>query len=299
MCGGSKPTDPAKVSQSQYNANLAALKDAAKYSAVDQYTPFGSTTYSRDAQGVPYAQSVNYSPQLTGYINDTFDTASSSNDYMRNQYGAGNDYFGYVYPATLATDLASQDVLNQRYGAASDIMGRLPGQGVTAKDTSAIAKTSYDQSLSKLQPQFDEQRSQLSLMLQNRGIPVGSEVYDAEMVRMERGINDSLAGAARQAQLDAGAEQTRQVAADSAIQMLPYQELGAVQAGQYSAQNPNVAASAPSYTAPAALQTPTLTEAQNNVAGAYANYDQQNAARSQSMLGGLFGIGKAAVGLFG
>lgn len=304
MCGGgSKPTDPAKVAQSQYNANLAALQDAYTYNAVDQYGPFGSTTYARRADGTPYAQSVTYSPQLQGYMNDTFNTAAASNDYTRNQYGAGNAYLDAVYPAALATDLTSQGVLNQRFGAASDVMGRLPGQNVTAQDTSKIAQTSFDQSMAKLQPQIDEQRQQASLMLQNRGIPVGSEVYNAEMSRLERGINDSMASVARQAQLDAGMEQTRQIAADSAVQMLPYQELQAIQAGQYSAANPNAPASAPAYTAPAAMQTPGFQEGANNVAGAYANYDQQMAAQNQSMLGGLFGIGKAimapSMSLFG
>jgi hypothetical protein len=296
MCGG-KPTDPATSIGAQQAANSENLNNAARVSAVNSYNPFGSTEWTRDANGNPVAQSTSYSPQLQGYLNDTFGTAAASNDYMRNQYGAGSDYLNYVQPAAMATDLSSQNLLNQRYDAAGNIIGRLPGQNVTAGDTSQIAKTSYDQAMSRMQPQIDSQRQQLSLSLQDRGIPVGSEAYNSEMTRLDQNVNDLMSSASRQAQLDAGTEQSRQVAMDTSLQMTPYQELAALQANPYSSQNPSVAPSAASYAAPQSQQWGQFSPASTNATGAYQAYDQANAQANQSAMSGLFGIGKAAMAL--
>jgi hypothetical protein len=230
-----------------------------------------------------------------GYMNDTFGTAAASNDYTRNQYGAGNAYLDNVYPAALATDLNSQNVLNQRYDAAGNIINRLPGENVTAGDTSAIAQTSYDQAMSKMQPQIKAQETTLSQSLQDRGIPVGSDIYNNEMNRQGQSVNDLMSSAARQAQLDAGTEQSRQVTMNTALQLTPYQELSALNAGQYSAQNPNVAATSATYTAPAAQTWNQFQPATTNATQAYSSYDQANAANNASIMNGLFGLGKAAV----
>jgi hypothetical protein len=297
MCGGSTPTDPSVSIAAQQAANNENLQNAARLSAIDQYGPFGSTVWTRDANGLPVAQSTSYSPQLQAYLNDTFGTAAASNDYMRNQYGAGNAYLDYLYPASLSTDLSSQGLLNQRYDAAGNIINRLPGENVTAGDTSAIAQTSYEQAMAKMQPQIDQQKAQLAQSLQDRGIPVGSEVYNNEMSRMDTSVGNLMQAAARQAQLDAGTEQSRQVAMNTSLQMTPYNELAALQAGQYSAQNPNVGASAASYTAPTAQQWNQFQPATTNATGAYSAYDQANAANNQGLLSGLFGIGKAVLGI--
>jgi hypothetical protein len=294
MCA-SEPTDPKVAIDAQTAANLENLQNTASINAVDQYNPFGSTVYQRDENGVPLAQNTSYSPQLQGYIDDTFGTSAASNDYKRNQYGAGNAYLDTVYPASLATDLNSQDLLNQKYGASSSIIGRLPGENVSAKDTSSIADTSYQQLVGRLQPQISAQGTELSQSLQDRGIPVGSEIYNNEMSRYQATTNQSLADAARQAQLDAGAEQTRQVGVDSSLQMLPYNELSAMGTGQYSASNPNVAASQPSYTAPTAINTAALSTPTTNAMGAYQSADAQNASNSQANSSAIGSMAMAAM----
>jgi hypothetical protein len=297
MCGGSQATDPNVSIGAQQTANLENLQNAAKTSAIDQYNPFGSTTWTRDANGNPVAQSTTYSPQLQSYMNDTFGTAAASNDYTRNQYGAGNAYYDTVYPSALSTDLNSQNVQNQRYDAAGNIMNRLPGENVTAGDTSEIAKTSYDQAMSKMQPQIEAQKTQLAQSLQDRGIPVGSKVYNNEMNRQGQSVNDLMSSAARQAQLDAGTEQSRQVSMDTSLQMTPYNELSALQANQYSAQAPTVGTTAATYTAPTAQSWSQYSPATTNATGAYQAYDQANATNNQGTLNGLFGIGKSLLGV--
>lgn len=296
MCGGSsEPTNPADIIAAQQRANTQGLQEASKYNTIDQYSPFGSTTYMRNPDGTPYGQNVQYSPELMKYINDTFGTAEASGDYTRRQYGAGTDYLNQVYPASLNTDLRSQEIQGQRYNAAEGIMGRLPQTGVTAGDTSAIANTSYNQAMAKMAPQIAAEQTRLSQSLQDRGLPVGSEIYNNEMTRLNQNTNDLMSSAARQAELDAGTEQSRQVAMNTSLQMLPYNELAAVGAGQYTAQNPNVGQSTPSYTAPTALQTPMYQPQSTNVSGIYNSYDKANADQNAGTMSGLFGIGKAVM----
>jgi hypothetical protein len=50
--------DPYATSDAQAAANLKAIKDSARINALDQFAPWGSTTYARDNEGVPTAQRI-------------------------------------------------------------------------------------------------------------------------------------------------------------------------------------------------------------------------------------------------
>lgn len=59
----------------------------------------------------------------------------------------------------------------------------------------------YNSVVDKLTPQFERQQSNLATMLQNQGIPVGSEAYSRAMGDLEEKQNDTLSQAAYQAVL--------------------------------------------------------------------------------------------------
>lgn len=59
----------------------------------------------------------------------------------------------------------------------------------------------YNSVVDKLTPQFDRQRENMASMLQNQGIPVGSEAYERAMTDLEEKQNDTLSQAAYQAVL--------------------------------------------------------------------------------------------------
>lgn len=59
----------------------------------------------------------------------------------------------------------------------------------------------YNSVVDKLTPQFERQQSNLATMLQNQGIPVGSEAYSRAMGDLEEKQNDTLQQAAYQAVL--------------------------------------------------------------------------------------------------
>jgi hypothetical protein len=59
----------------------------------------------------------------------------------------------------------------------------------------------YNSVVEKLTPQFERQQSNLATMLQNQGIPVGSEAYARAMGDLEEKQNDTLSQAAYQSVL--------------------------------------------------------------------------------------------------
>lgn len=69
--GGSVP-QPEPVSQTvaaQKDANKDAIETSARINAVDIYSPYGSTTYTKDATGIPTAQTTTLNPD-SQYIYD-------------------------------------------------------------------------------------------------------------------------------------------------------------------------------------------------------------------------------------
>lgn len=72
----------------------------------------------------------------------------------------------------------------------------------------------YNSVVDKLTPQFDRQRENMATMLQNQGIPVGSEAYSRAMGDLEEKQNDTISQAAYQSVLG-GQDAFSQSLADS------------------------------------------------------------------------------------
>jgi hypothetical protein len=171
------PLDTKGTADQQYQYNLQALMDSLKYGAIGQSGPFGSTTYTKDANGVPTGQTTTLSPEMQSYYDQLFGQAGTAT------------------------------------GGVKSLMGLLSGgldlSGVG--DTSGIAKSSYDRQVQMLKPKLDEARTQLDVNMSNRGLPVGSEVWNREQDRYDTAKNTALTQAARTADLDATTEQQRQI----------------------------------------------------------------------------------------
>ena len=81
------------------------------------------------------------------------------------------------------------------------------GTGQGGRD--AVEKATFDRMFSQVQPQFKQQREQLTQNLINRGIPIGSQAYNDAMNRMEQQQNRSRENFALTATREGGAEQSR------------------------------------------------------------------------------------------
>lgn len=200
MCGAPKmpaPPDPFETAEAQSKYNIEAAQAAAKLNAVDQYGPYGSTTYERNPDGTPKSQTVNLSPEVQQWLSSQFGSSTALQNAAQNQLGylpqdrfqlpGGPDATGY------ATEAFGADLLD-------------PSKFSNTED---IARTSYDQAKSRFQPDIDAARKAQEIKLKQRGINPGDEIYNDEMDRLDRSANNAYSDASRQATLDAGSEQTR------------------------------------------------------------------------------------------
>ena len=81
------------------------------------------------------------------------------------------------------------------------------GTGQGSRDS--VEKAAYDRLFRQVEPQFRQQREQLTQNLVNRGIPIGSQAYNDAMNRMEQQQNRARENFALTATREGGAEQSR------------------------------------------------------------------------------------------
>jgi len=291
MCSSPKPPDPVATAQAQAQYSTQAAKDSAALNAVDQYGPYGSTTFQRNPDGTPTSQTVNLSPDVQKWLDSQFGSSTALQNATQKQLGyLPQDQF------KLPTDKSANDYSTSAYGS-----GVLNPANF---DTSNIAQTSYDQGKSLIQPDLDAARKAKGIELAQRGIPAGSEIYNDEMNRLDTNQNNAYAGLSRQAQLDATNQQTSRV--NNATTALNYGN----NAYQTDLSNQLLQRNQPFSEAAALMgttpnfQTPsfTNTSAQNIQAPNYAglvnqNYQQQ-AAQSQNMNNTIGNIAGTALSIF-
>lgn len=249
-----KAPDPNEVARTQYGYNQQALLDSLRRGAIGQKTPFGGVSYERDASGVPTGQTVTLSPAMQEYYDNLFGQAGAAS------------------------------------GGVQDIMGRLSGGVDTSgvPGTSDIAQTSFDRQMTLLDPRLDEAKTQLDVAMANRGIPVGSEIWDREQDRYDTARNTALTQAARTADLDATTEQQRLIGNELA-------EFGANTSamGTMAGVAPNLMG-----VTPTAMQTPWMQASPGNYANAAQSKYKADAANYRNSMTGAANVISAGLGFF-
>jgi hypothetical protein len=266
--------DPAATARAQSAANRETATTQAQLNMMNQYTPQGSLEYSQSgtwSDGTPkYAATQTLTP---------------------NQQRIA--------------DLGEQGSIG--YGEAGNaLLSNVKGMLSTPVDMAQFgAAPTYDENfrlqqrqnmVQRAQPDWDQQRTALETRLANQGIGIGSQAYNDEMQRYQRGYNDFLLGADLNAGNAAAGEYGRmQTARQNQINeaYLPRnQELNTLSALLSGSQ----------VSSPQFVSTP-----QTQVAGvdtsAALGMNQQNAlmqqqlanSQSNAMMGGLSGLGGAAL----
>jgi hypothetical protein len=257
--------------------------------SLDQFGPFGSTTYERGPDGLPTSQTVNLSPEVQSWLDSQFGASEGLSEAALRQIGyLPEDRF------QLPTGPSATDYATGAFG--SELL-----DPSSFSDLSDISQTSYDQARSLFEPDIENARNAMEVKLAQRGIPVGSEVYNQEMDRLDRSANQAYSGAARQAQLDAGNEQSRRF--NTALQGQTFGQ------NQYQTNlsndllernQPYAEASAllgtnPSFQTPSFMNTPTQAISSPDYQGQVnANYQQQ-ANQNSGMWNTIGQIGSAAL----
>jgi hypothetical protein len=239
------PPDPVRVAQAQSQYNREAAIAQANLDRIDQYTPQGSIRYTQigtNSDGTPrYRQDQTYSPDQQALYDQNNQIAQSlgglaESNVNRVAATQGQD-FNYngmtpmvtgVNSPTVGTyngptpditrslgdagqvqsSLGSGGQIQSSIGSGGDIQRRVGANDLTA-DASRVANAVYGQATSRLDPQFNQQQSDITAKLASQGIPVGSEAYNREMDNFNRTRNDAYNQANFSAIQAGGNEQSR------------------------------------------------------------------------------------------
>ncbi len=224
MCGGSDDApaapaapDPWDTAEAQYTFNRNAAQDSAYLNSIDQYGPYGSTVFARRPDGTPYAQAVTLAPEVQAMLDSQFGAGTALNQAAARQLSfLPQDRFQLPQSpdarerATAAFGAKTLDSSRFADPLAGDMVQATGVDLAATPSTQDIASTFYDQAKSRFQPDLDARRKAKDIELARRGIPIGSEIYRDEMARLDQGENNLYSDAARQAELAAGEEQSRQ-----------------------------------------------------------------------------------------
>lgn len=276
---GPKPPDPIQTANAQAQANTEAVRESAKVNAIDQITPFGSVTFTRDENGIPTQQVTSLSPNQQNIL----DQQAQLSDILNR---AALEQSKYIP--------TSQFTL--------DGMSPVPTQEDFIQQGNTVRDSMFNQAKGLLDPVFQDRSRALENNIAQRGIPITGENAGILLDREAEHQNQALQQAAFQAVQAGGAEQNRlfnlsqtarnQQISDALLQrQQPFNELSAFLQG------------APVFQAPQAQPLPFQQIAPADVQGQINNnYQIQSSARN-AQLGGMYGLvgtvaGAAIPGLF-
>lgn len=255
-----KTPDPAAVSAAQTESNKETAGFNAALNRIDQTSPFGSITYNQNGTdpttGAPlYSQQTTLSSELQGLLN---------------------------------SQIGSQQGISD---AITGAIGRLPSSNFSPNiDVGDIRQKSFDSQMALLNPQFDKSMTSLQGTLSDRGIPIGSEIWNDQLGEFNRAKDTSLLAASRQADLDASNEFQRQYGNQMTEYQLPYSTLGTLMGVSSPVQNPSFS--------PYAQSSSANTDVAGNMWKAY-DAELQNYQNNQgNLMGGLLGLGKLGISAY-
>lgn len=307
--------DPAKTAAAQSAANKETAIAQANLDRINQYTPYGSLTYTKtgmNEDNTPqYRSDVTLAPAQQQELEAQNQAGIQMGNIANNQLGA------------VASTL-SQPI---NYDNAPAQVTHLDTSGLPALPTGEISnhandlQSVQDALMSRINPSLQNDRQALESRLASQGIAIGSDAYNKAMTLQ----NQKEVDARNQAITQAGAEQTRLIGNDvttqglsaqlrsqglneeqiqaalqnagriqsiqetTALRNQPLNETAALATGSQVQQPtftgvPQVGVQPTDYTGPAALQY------QGQMAGYNAQLQQQQATQ-----GGLFGLGGSAL----
>lgn len=256
------PPDPKETSAAATGTNIGTAIANNAMGMVNQNTPYGNLTYDQ------------------------------SGTYTYEDPYTGQSYELPTYTSTVELNPQQQETLAASQGAETNLAQLAQERSAFLKDylsntgsaTDAIDDKLYELGSKRLDPMFAQQRDALTARLANQGITPGSEAYNREIALLGQQENDAY----NQLLLNGRGQ------AASEINM-PINQITALLSGS-QVSNPNVS----SYTPQGAATTDVAGLINQNYNQRLANY-QQEVSQRNGILGGLFGLGSAAItgGLFG
>lgn len=272
------PPDPKETAAAQAAANREAAIATQELGMINQYTPFGNLEYTQrgtSPTGNPlYSATQTLTPEQQAILDQQTAVQQQYGETAGRQLGA-------------VSELLSQPLDYSALGAAPEI-------------SEDVRLAQRDRLLQRMAPDQERDLARLESRLAAQGIGIGSEAYNEEMRRYQRGLNDARLSA----DIQAGNEMARMyglesTARDRAINEMiqqrtqPLNELAAMMTGVQVQQ--------PSYiSTPAAQVNPTdiigATYGSANIASQnWAAEQQRRAAEMQALADAGASLGTMAM----
>lgn len=165
-----EPPDPKETSAATTGTNVSTAIANTMLGNVNQVTPDGSLTYGQTG-------SYDWTDPFTGSVHTvpTFTATQTLSDAQQAIKGQSD-----------ATSLNLAGTANEQSAFLKDYLGR----PVDLNNEATEARL-YDLGTKRLDPRFERERDALETRLSNQGIVKGSEAYDREMERLDRGKTDA------------------------------------------------------------------------------------------------------------
>lgn len=240
-----KAPDPTKTANAQLGYNTNAAQSTINMNSLDRNGPFGSATFTHDANGNVTGQNVSLSNLLQG-----------GSDATQNAFTAN--------------------------------AGSLPTAPINWDSTTvpSIVNSNFNAYTAMMQPQRDQAQKNLDVTLSERGIPIGSEVYDDAQGNLNRSNSLADQQAAASFLNAAPGLQSQLIANQTNMQNQPYQTAG-LNLGLLQGLN-GLTSAAPQGSA--SVGAPDYTGLVNN------NYNQQM-QQYNSQMGDLGSLASTGLGL--
>ena len=281
--GAPSQPDPVKTAAAQAAANKEAVYESARVNQVNQVSPYGTERWSGEIGAPDRTRNISLDPSDQAAMNLMRRVRSGL-------LGFGNEF---LLPQARASLNAPLDF--------SGLPG-ISGMDDLAAGAQPLEQATYQRGMNLLQPGFDRQQNDLATNLANRGIPLNSEAYNDALNRLDRSQGGQLenlalssvgAGRAEQSRLFGLEQSGRQQALSELLtqRSQPINEIAALLQGSPAIQGPAFA-----NPAQYSMQSPDIMGmTQNN----YAMQAAQHRQGQSDLMGGLFGLGSAFLGMPG
>lgn len=268
--------DPYAASAAQTQANKEAVAEAARYNMTNEVSPYGTLTYNRatDTTGPgEYVREVALSPEGQRQ----FDIQNQISELLGN------------YAISRAGDVSTDSF-------SLDGLPAAPDPTAFGQDAAAVEKATYDSIMSRLNPDFADQRLDFANMMETRGLPTGGGAYtkglrpilDAQTSATEQAARDAVtAGRAEQSRLFglSGATRDRALSEMLTERSIPINEVSAALQGSPAMATPQFAGQ---------WQAPTTpTDVAGNIYGSWQADAQRASILNQANAakwGGIYGL---------
>lgn len=282
--GGDAPDAPDPVE---------AIKAQAQFNRINTFTPFGNLTFSSSpAQTRQVTRRVGGGGKVGGRFGEPrFETFTETIPGT----GGINDIATITLSPEQQRQLDLQNIITEQLLRGG--LDRVAGLPTEAPDFSLqganFENPIFERAAASLRPEFDLQREQLMSDLQARGIPLNSPAFNEALNRLEDNQNQLLTDIGTQTAVqDINLQQSNRAT--------QFNELAAVLGLQQV--SPQQVAQTGNFFGPGAVDV--LGAQQLGFQGDLAGFQAEQQGR-QNFLGGLFGLGQAAIlggglpGLFG